>query len=172
MIKAYFSETGQRSAAYALLRYAVREVWGVPCPPVEKDGHGKPFFPSRPDLCFSLSHTRTHVLVCVSDRPCGCDIETVRPLRPSVVRRVCSPEELERLSFFELWTLKESFFKLHGSLPHPFWESRFTRENGELRTPSPSLRAAVYDLGAAVAALCTPLPPPASLTPVPPDFLN
>lgn len=171
MIEAFYSETGERTAARALLARAVRELYGVPCPEIAREPSGKPFFPSRPDIRFSLSHTRTHVMVCVSDSACGCDIETLRPVRPSVVSRVCSPEELGSFSFFELWTLKESFLKLHGSLPYPFWQARFTLDGGTVRTPDPILRAALYDLGPCAAALCTPLPPPASLTAVPPEFL-
>lgn len=176
MIEAFYSETGERSAARSLLAYALRELYGIPCPEIVKDGNGKPHFPSRPDIRFSLSHTRTHVLVCVSDSLCGCDAETVRPLRPSVVKTVCSPQELEQFDFFELWTLKESFFKLHGSLPCPFWESRFRRTDGGIIVPSgPSqmpLNAAVYDLQTAVAALCTPLSPPAALTRISPDVFK
>lgn len=172
MIEAFVTETGEKSAAYRLLAYAVRRLYDIPCPEVAKDEHGKPFFPSRPNIFFSLSHTRAHVMVCLSDAVCGCDVETVRSLRPSVVNYVCSPEELADFSFFELWTLKESYLKLHGSLPHPFWRSRFYRSGAEIGTPSASFRAAVYDMGTAVCALCTPLAPPAGITRVPFDFLK
>ena len=171
MIEAFIADIGGKEPAHALLAAAVQRVYGIPCPPVAYADSGKPFFPARPDICFSLSHTKSRVMVCVSDRPCGCDVEDIRPLRPSVVERVCTPEELASFSFFELWTLKESFLKLHGALPHPFWTARFTREGGAVLTPDKSVRAALYPLDNAFAALCTPLQPPAALTTIDANFL-
>ncbi len=171
MIEAFISDIGGREPAHALLAAAVRRVYGIPCPALAYADSGKPFFPARPDICFSLSHSKSHVMVCVSDRPCGCDVEDLRPLRPSVVERVCTPEELEAFSFFELWTLKESFLKLHGVLPYPFWTARFARVPGTIQTPDAAVRAALYPLENAVAALCTPLQPPAALTHIDANFL-
>ena len=42
--------------------------------------HGKPYFPEHPDVHFNLSHTAGAVLVGLSDRPVGVDIEHIRPV--------------------------------------------------------------------------------------------
>ena len=67
--------------AYGLLRLALGEE-GLPA--IALGERGKPFFPERPDLHFSLSHTEGTALVGLSDRPIGVDIEKLRPLPPRV----------------------------------------------------------------------------------------
>ncbi len=168
MIRAFFSEKSGREAAYRLLARAVEDVYGVPCPEIEKDEHGKPRFPARPEIHFSLSHTAGLVLAVVGDRPCGCDAEPLaRPVRPSVAARVCTREELAEFSFLELWTLKESFFKVRGTLPYPFYEARFSRAGGAVLTPDPLLHARLYPLGPWVAAVCAEGELPSEILPVP-----
>ena len=80
---------------------------------------GKPFL-SRNEPEFSLSHTRDRVLLGVSDRPIGVDIEhRERRISVAVQNRICLPQEkgLDALSVF---TRKECAMKLTGlgfSLP-------------------------------------------------------
>ena len=47
----------------SLLAYAVRAVWGIDLPETAELPGGKPYFPARPQLHFSVSHTRTAALV-------------------------------------------------------------------------------------------------------------
>lgn len=62
----------------SLLAYAVRAVWGIDLPETAELPGGKPYFPARPQLHFSVSHTRTAALVAVSAAPVGADVEQVR----------------------------------------------------------------------------------------------
>jgi 4'-phosphopantetheinyl transferase len=62
----------------------VADVYGAALPAVKKHRTGKPYFPDRPDIFFSLSHTSTHVLCAVASTPVGVDIEAIRPVRPGV----------------------------------------------------------------------------------------
>lgn len=158
MTDVFWSDAPEKSGAYRLLEYAVRTSLGVPCPKVAKDAWGKPFFPARPELCFSLSHTRGAVMVCLGEVPCGCDIDLIRPVRPGVVERVCAPEELAEFDFFELWTLKESFFKLRGRSEKPLWEARFSRKGGRILSPDPDVHCALFPLGPFAAAVCARSP--------------
>ncbi len=167
MIAAFRSESDDRACVYRLLSAAYARAFGAPCPQIARDGSGKPFFPGRPEVHFSLSHTKGACLAVLSDAPVGCDIELVRPVSGSAVRRVCTAEELESLDFFSLWTLKEAYFKLHGSLPHPMWASRFAVSSGVILTPDPDLRAALYSPEKYRAALVTPLLPPPELAYIP-----
>ena len=132
------------------------------CPPSERRETGKPYFPDRPDICFSLSHTKTHLLAAVSGRPVGADIETRRPVRPGVAERVCAPEELGAFDFFELWVLKESFVKVTGETRVNPRNVRFGRAGGALVTPDPGIRARLFDAipgcAAAVCVMGGPLP--------------
>ena len=57
-------------------------------PPIRTTSLGKPYFPDHPDVHFNLSHTAGAVLVALSDRPVGVDIERIRPVSPRTMRRL------------------------------------------------------------------------------------
>lgn len=80
---------------------------------------GKPYLPSCPSCRYNLSHSGTAVLLGVSDEEIGVDIETIRSLRPQVLRRCFTPGETawcgtdaERMT--ALWTQKEAYSKWTG----------------------------------------------------------
>lgn len=81
----------------------------------------KPYFAGRPDIHFSLSHTKGAVMCVLSGQKCGCDIERNRSFKSmaSVARRFFSPDEAEEIeadpgSFFRIWTRKEAYVKYTG----------------------------------------------------------
>ena len=122
---AYRGELQRRQCigAWLLLRKACREVFGLSdVPPVATGLHGKPYFPTMPRLHFNLSHCRVAVACAVDYEPVGIDIECPRAFSEDLLAYVCSPEErLDVLSandsslrFAELWTKKESLYKLTG----------------------------------------------------------
>ena len=109
--------------AWLLLRKACIEVYGLSdVPPVATGLHGKPFFPTMPHLHFNLSHCRVAVACAVDEVPVGIDIECPRQFSDDLLSYVCSPEERQSvlaaenpsIQFIELWTKKESLFKLTG----------------------------------------------------------
>ncbi len=89
--------------------------------------HGKPFFPSHPDVQFSVSHTGG-IWVCVfANRPVGCDVQMHRenddPARLSrLAKRWFSAEECRYLEengytpteFYRIWSRKEAYVKFTG----------------------------------------------------------
>ena len=80
--------------------------------------YGKPSIPGSP-LHFSLSHADGLCAAAVSDKPIGLDVELVRPLRPALLPRFCTPEEIERCGrdpdlAVELWTRREARAKENG----------------------------------------------------------
>lgn len=90
--------------------------------------HGKPYFGARPDICFSLSHTKGMVLCVLSDEIVGCDIEGKNKDREGALRiadRFFTKEEANRIrllderhavdEFYRIWTMKESFVKRNGN---------------------------------------------------------
>ena len=121
----YRHELGQRQCvlAYLLLKRALREEFGIADNPVFVYGeHGKPVLADYPDIHFSLSHCREAVTCAVSSRPVGIDVESVRPLKESLVRYTMSETEQQKifgaenpaLMFTRLWTMKEARLKLTG----------------------------------------------------------
>lgn len=125
-------------------------------PAVGRLSGGKPYFPGRPDIHFSLSHTKTHVLCAISDFPVGVDVETVRPVRQGVAERVCTPDELCAFDFFELWVLKESFIKLSGNTHVSLKNICFKRDGDKIITPVGSTTAHLfYTIPGCRAAVCS-----------------
>ena len=74
------------------------------------------------DLYFNISHSDDFVVVAVSDKEVGCDIQEIRPYNPKVaVRHYCENEtrliensENKDGVFIRLWALKESILKFTG----------------------------------------------------------
>lgn len=112
-----------RAQAYDLLAIAAKEHWGLsPLPQLVRAPLGKPSFASGQNLEFNLSHSKSFALCALDHAPVGVDIQLVKSWRPSLPRRVCSPEELEWLEqqddfwrgFTALWAMKESRVKQSG----------------------------------------------------------
>ena len=134
----------------SLLAYAVRAVWGIALPETAVLPGGKPYFPACPQVHFSVSHTRTAVLVAVSAAPVGADVEQVRPLHPAMARRLAQAD----LQPFELWTLRESWFKLTGA--GDLRTIPFRRAAGVLVPPEAGALCRVYDgIPGCMAAVCS-----------------
>ena len=167
MLKALCSDSSSKKDTRSLLALAFKELYGAPLPYVEKDLHGKPFFPSRRDVYFSLSHTKSHVMVVIGSIPCGCDIEAVRHVRAGLPERVCSARELGFFDFFQCWVLKESFIKLSGDTSLPLDRTCFSLDSGRIITPDSAVSARLYDCPGCRAAVCCKGEPPEELIFIP-----
>lgn len=110
-------------AAYLLLCEALALEHGIGAMP--DFGYyegGKPFIADRPDIFFNMSHCRAGAACVIDSRPVGVDIETIRPYKPILARRVLSDDELAAvessvrpdIEFIRLWTMKESYLKMTG----------------------------------------------------------
>ena len=114
----------QCAAAYLLLCEALRKEYGITEAPVFEYGeHGKPAIVGHPDIYFNLSHCREAVLCVVSDKPVGCDIESISRYKESLARYTMNDEELALIAssdrpdvaFIRLWTMKEALLKRAGT---------------------------------------------------------
>lgn len=80
--------------------------------------HGKPRLPGAP-FHFSLSHSDGLCAAVLSPSPIGLDVERIRPLRPALLPRFCTPEEITRCATdpdlaVKLWTKREARAKENG----------------------------------------------------------
>lgn len=115
--------------AYQLLAELLRDEKHIsPLPEVARREKGKPWFPARPDLHFSLSHSGSLSLCALGEGEVGCDVELVRPRKKSLPAYVLSEGQLGWFEgrgsrwedFYALWTLKEARGKCTGEgLVHP-----------------------------------------------------
>lgn len=110
-------------AAYLLLMQGLKDGYGIDTAPVFIFGpNGKPSLADRPDIHFSLSHTRGASLCVLDPAPVGADVEQIKPFDPELLHSVCCPKEIgdilsspcSEAAFARCWTRKESFLKLLG----------------------------------------------------------
>lgn len=83
---------------------------------------GKPFFPERPEICFSLSHSGGLWAAAFYSLPLGVDIQRHQPADcAALARRWFSAEEYALVreqgaaAFFAIWCAKESWLKHSGA---------------------------------------------------------
>lgn len=86
---------------------------------IKKNEHGKPFAENLP-IFFSMSHSGNFIVCAVSDNEIGIDIEKIRPINLKAAAKFATPEETDYINsssngFFEIWTLKEAYFKCIGT---------------------------------------------------------
>ena len=93
--------------------------------PLRWDDTGKPAVDAD-GVYVSVSHSGPYALCAVADVPVGVDVEVVRSADEKFMRRVCSEAEMAYIRvgddgdcarFWEIWTAKESLFKLTGKGP-------------------------------------------------------
>ncbi len=166
MVTAFYSDSGEKADAYRLLAYAYEKLHAAPMPEIAKTPEGKPYFPSRPGVFISVSHTPGRVMVCLGEAPCGCDTQILKNVPDRVASRVCAEAELAEFGFFELWTLKESLIKLTGRFI-PYKDMVFRRDGADILPPSPGVRARLYPADTHMSALCAKTDPPDRLIYVP-----
>ncbi|MET3939259.1 4'-phosphopantetheinyl transferase [Paenibacillus sp. PvP094] len=90
-----------------------------------RNTYGKPSLISHPDLPFNVSHSGDWVAVISGGHaPLGVDVEKISPIDMTIAERFFSPLESKNLAaepadqqletFYQLWTLKESYIKAIG----------------------------------------------------------
>ena len=100
--------------AYLLLRRAPWEQYRWrDLPEIALTSLGKPYFPAHPEVHFNLSHTAGAVLVALSDRPVGADIEHIRPVSQRAMRRLA--DVTTERAFFQSWVRREALAKRSGT---------------------------------------------------------
>ena len=140
---------GKRDAslcAYEMLRRAMQDHFGWEAlPEVAFGAHGKPYFPSCSDVFFSLSHSRSAVLLAVHDHSIGADIERLRPVSEQMRARFQASDDV---SFWQLWVQRESRCKRRGI-------SAVSMRNGEIPVV-PNERVFVFSpFSDSLAGICT-----------------
>ncbi|MBQ5390650.1 MAG: 4'-phosphopantetheinyl transferase superfamily protein [Clostridia bacterium] len=134
---AHMGDRKRTLAGHLLILGAAKELCGVSDPTILRTPAGKPYFADLP-IKFSLSHSEEKVILAVSDREIGADIERMRPCSLGVAKRFFTAKEqvyvfgkapgeadfalpkaeqdsalLNR--FYEVWTKKEAYGKFVGS---------------------------------------------------------
>ena len=136
------SENKGSAFGVSLLAAAYQDYAGAPLPKIVKLLTGKPLFPERPEYHYSVSHSKTHVFVALSKSPVGVDTETHRFIKQTTIEKLTSPAELAGLTFFDIWVLRESLFKLTGK--GDIRSMRFYKRNGKIVPPEDGVFCRLY----------------------------
>ncbi|MBR6382804.1 MAG: 4'-phosphopantetheinyl transferase superfamily protein [Lachnospiraceae bacterium] len=91
---------------------------------IATDENGKGRIENRKDIFFNISHSKDYVVLALSDKEIGIDIQEIKPLKANVPKRFFTDtdneyideieeEKIER--FTRVWSAKESFAKLTGN---------------------------------------------------------
>lgn len=139
-----------------MLRYGLRECFGITSCKIELGKYGKPFLADYPNVHFNISHCDIGNAVVVANFPVGVDIQEVRPFSWNVAKHVCSGQELTELEkcanrdrlFIKMWTAKESYAKIYAppalNIPNSattIRQSRFATSGTTSLRPTPILRS-------------------------------
>lgn len=112
----------ERVFSYALLLKGINILLGLSAlPKIIFEESGKPRFEESCGIHFSLSHSKDLVAVAISSSSCGVDVEFKKPRSERFIKKIMENESLD-CDFYELWCLKEAYFKIKGT--------------GDLRRPS------------------------------------
>lgn len=120
--------------AYLILRLALREQYQWrEFPEICLSPRGKPCFPEHPEVHFNLGHTSGAVLVGLSDRPLGVDIEKIRPVSRRAMGALAGAVTEE--DFFRSWVRREARAKCSGDGIGPTLRAEALPEPGEFYHP-------------------------------------
>ena len=87
------------------------------------DEIGKGRTVNRDNLFFNISHSKDYVVLALSDREVGVDIQEIKPLKADIPKRYFHAKDIEYIDakeecrlerFTEVWCIKESYSKLTG----------------------------------------------------------
>ena len=106
------NKQNQAMCAYGLLRYALREQFGLEdLPEIAIATEGKPSFRRREDIQFNLSHTQGAVVCALAASPVGVDLERSRPPADNILHYYHFTKGQD---FWEMWVRREAIAKYHG----------------------------------------------------------
>ena len=115
------AKRNSRIASDYLCKKAISEFCGISKDEItfKKNAFGKPYAENLP-VYFSISHSADVVVCAVSDKEIGIDIEKIKPFNIKAAEKFATKKEIEHITsanngFFEIWTLKEAYFKCIGT---------------------------------------------------------
>ena len=85
--------------------------------------YGKPYI-TNSDIFYNISHSFEYIVTIISDKEIGIDIEKIRKTNLNCVNQFATPQERKYITannqniekkIFEIYTLKEAYFKMKGN---------------------------------------------------------
>lgn len=131
--------------------------------------HGKPYIAGNKPIHFSLSHSGEYVLLAVSDREIGADIQQMKEVDfDKLAKHFMTEDELNRWQvetpeikkelFYQIWAGKEAYLKLTGEGMTAGFQTVYYEEAGQTmvdgRTPNHVIETFWGSMGKYQFAVC------------------
>lgn len=108
-----------------LVRILIHQKLGLPNSEIvfEKNKYGKPYLKGYENFHFNISHTKNAIVVGVSEKAIGIDVEKIKGANLDIAKRFFIQNEYEYITdckknvdkrFYEIWTKKEAYIKYVG----------------------------------------------------------
>lgn len=126
-----------------------------------KNKYNKPYIQNK-HLFFNISHSFDFVACAISKKEIGIDIEKIRDLKESVINQFATSKEKEYINqkdykkrAFEIFTLKESYFKCLGTNLNNIKEIEFSINNNIIKCNKSNFDfKLMYDIDNYIIAVC------------------
>lgn len=140
----------KRNISYNSLSYYINE-------------YGKPYF-KKSNLFFNISHSFDYVITTISDNEIGIDIEKIRNTPVKIINQFATEKEKQYIlssrndiekRIFEIYTLKEAYFKMLGTNLNHIFEVEFIINNNKVYCNDKSVRVGfINDIKGYIIAYC------------------
>ena len=103
--------------------------------------YGKPYMDNN-NIYFNISHSLDYVICATSNKEIGIDIEKIRPVNINVVKQFATENEIKYIlknsnhtykHLFEIYTLKEAYFKMKGTNLNSLKSVEFIINNNQIK---------------------------------------
>lgn len=125
--------------------------------------YGKPYIKDN-NIYFNISHSYDYLIVCTSEYEVGIDIEKIRPVKKELIDYIATENEKEYIysekaniekRVFEIYTLKEAYFKMLGTGLQDFKSVEFSIANNRVICKTKKIHSSLYyDIDGYVFAIC------------------
>lgn len=104
--------------------------------------NGKPYF-SKKSIYFNISHSEDYVIVVISDKEIGVDIEKIKNISLSTIKLFSNKNEIDYIvkdkkflcfRAFQIYTLKEAYIKKYGKNLSELLNINFSIKNDKVES--------------------------------------
>ncbi len=129
---------------------------------IYKNKNGKPYIENK-NIYFNISHSNDYVVCAISNNEIGIDIEKIRTINPNVIKQFATVNEIEYIKkqdsyfkkCFEIFTLKESYFKCLGTNLNYIKKVEFKISENLIRCSDKNISCQlIYDINDYIIAIC------------------
>lgn len=130
---------------------------------IYKNKYGKPLIKNM-NIYFNISHSNDYVVCIISNYEVGIDIEKIRNIKKNIINQFATPNEIIYInensnSFnqkcFEIFTLKESYFKCLGTDLNNVKKVEFNLMNKLIKCNDVNFNfELIYDINDYIIAIC------------------